>query len=216
MSTKTEWYNKVTWTEEDKKEFFTKLNQVRSGKFMQAQYIKNKAGALAYTKDVELMQCAEDLLNVLFTDYPEEKGVKNDALHILGDIYKFRGNNQEALDYYKHAIDNESVFPHLITNSYMDFALLAIKTGRTDLYDTVEKILFEDRYELYNSWPIANYRKYSILSIISKHKGNTEKAKYYADLAEQNVAATESGFNKHKTLGLVRERDEHLDKLMYE
>lgn len=213
MSIKTDWFRKQTWTEEDKQEFFLKLKRVRD-KGMQAQYIKLKAGALAYTKDFRLMQNAEDLLHYLFTKYPEDKGEKSQALHMLGDIYKFRGDNQQALDYYKQAIDFEEIFPHSITNAYSDYAILAVKTGRTDLYDTVEEILSKGRYESYNIFPIANYRKYSILSIISKHKNDTEKAKYYADLANENAEMQQSGFNNHKTLGLVQKRDITLDKIV--
>jgi hypothetical protein len=119
-----------------------------------------------------------------------------------------------ALNYYKQAIDFEAIFPNSITTSFLDYAKLAVQNGRTDLYDDVEKTLLEERYSLSTHFPLAKYIGYSVLSIISKHKGDTEKANYYAEIAEQNVAATESGLNKHKTLGLVRERDEHLDKLM--
>ena len=50
--------------------------------------------------------------------------------------------------------------------------------------------------------------------VISKHKGEIEKAQYYANLANENVNMKESGLNNHKTLGLVKERDVELDRLV--
>jgi tetratricopeptide (TPR) repeat protein len=208
------WFRNTTWNEEIEKHFFLKLSRVRD-KGMQAQYLKLQAGSLAYTCEENLMKIAERLISLLFSDYPDNKTEKSTAFETLGYIYQNYGNYHKALDYYREAINYEKIFPYSITNAFMYYALLVIKVKRTDLYDDVEKVLFEERYQ-YGSFPITQYRKNAILSIISKHKGNTEKAKYYADLAEQNVAAPESGFNKHKTLGLVRERDKHLDKLMYE
>jgi hypothetical protein len=42
----------------------------------------------------------------MLTEYSENETriYKSEALHMLGDIYKFRGDNQTALDYYKQAI----------------------------------------------------------------------------------------------------------------
>jgi tetratricopeptide (TPR) repeat protein len=214
MSTDRNWFRNTTWNEDIEQYFFKKLSRVRD-KDMQAQYLQLQAGLLASTHNVELMRVAERLISFLFTNYPDNKTEKSTALETLGFIYQNFGDYHKALDYYKQAIDYEKVFPYSITNAFMYYSLLVIKMNRTDLYDDVEKVLFEKRYQ-YGSFPITLYRKNSVLSIISKQKGDTEKAKYYADLAEQNVAATESGFYKHKTLGLVRERDEHLDKLMYE
>jgi tetratricopeptide (TPR) repeat protein len=213
---KTDWYRKQTWTKDDEQDFFAKLKRVRN-RGMQAQYLKLQAGALASTKDTVLMQYAEHLLYYLFSEYSENECriYKSTALETLGYIYQNYGDYNKALDYFKQAIDYEKVFPYSITNAFMYYSLLVIKANRTDLYDDVEKVLSEERYQ-YGIFPITLYRKNSILSIISKHRGDFEKAKYYADIAEQNVAKQESGFNNHKTLGLVRERDEVLDNLMYE
>ena len=133
-----------------------------------------------------------------------------------GDYDKAIENYNKAIDYYKQAIDFEANFSNSITNSYLSYSELIFKTQRTDLYNDLEKTLLEERYSLSTNFPVAKYIGYSVLSIINKHKGDIEKAKYYAVLAEQNATALESGFNNHKTLGLVRERDKLLDKLMYE
>jgi tetratricopeptide (TPR) repeat protein len=209
------WYRNTSWDEEIEKYFFTKLNRVRD-KGMQAQYLIAQAGALASTKDTEWMKVAEVLINKQLTEYSDIFLDKSSALGLLGNIYGFRGDYNKSLEYYKQAIDFEAIYPNCITNSFMDYAELVVKINRTDLFEDVEKIFSEERYESVIVFPLTKYMKYSILSIISKYKGDTEKAKYYADLVEQNVVAVESGFRNHKTLGLVRQRDPLLDKLMYE
>lgn len=214
---KTDWYRKETWTKEDEQSFFEKLQRVRN-RAMQAQYLKLQASALAYSKDVELMRTAESLLNYLLTEYSEEENrlYKSQALHTLGNVYKYRGNYQKALDYYKQAIDFESLFPNSISNSFMEYAELVVKTNRKELFQDVENTFSEERYESAILFPITKYLKYSILSIISKQKGDIERARYFAHLAEESAAMQQSGLNNHKTIGLVWKRDILLDKLMYE
>ena len=210
---KRDWFRNTTWNEEIEKQFFIKLSRVRD-KGMQAQYLNLQAGELAYTKNIEFMRVAEMLTNKQLDEYSDEILFRSSAFDLLGDIYGFRGDYNKSLDFYKQALDFEAIFPNMLTNSYSKFSVLAIKTGRTDLYDEIEKIFSEERYN--DVFPFSKYMKYSILSIISKYKGNYEKAKYYASLAEKYASMKESGFSKHKTLGLVSERDKVLDKLMYE
>jgi hypothetical protein len=208
------WYRNTSWDEEIEKYFFTKLSRVRN-EGMKAQYLKLQAASLAYKNDEKLMQVAEFLLSKLFTDYPDDKGGKSNAFNIMGDMCRFRNEYQKAMAYYKQAIDFEEIFPYSISNAFMNYAELVVKLNRTDLFEDVEKIFSEERYEIAIFFPQTKYLKYAMQSIISKYKGDIEKAKYYADLAEQNAAAEESGLRNHKKLGLVRERDPLLDKLMY-
>ena len=207
-----DWFRNKTWNEEIEKHFFIKLKRVRD-KSMQAQYLNLQAGALAYTNDAELMKIAESLINKQLQEYSDCILYISRAYHLLGDIYGYRGNYNKSLDYYKQAIDFEETFPKMQTNAFLHYAEVAVKINRTDLYDDVEKIFAEERY-VDDVFPLTKYIKYSILSIISKHKNDTEKAKYYADLANENAEMQQSGLNNHKTLGLVRERDKVLDELV--
>lgn len=63
-------------------------------------------------------------------------------------------------------------------------------------------------------FPIEKYKGYSILSIINNHKHNIEQAKHFAVLAEQNANKGSSGLRYHKYLGIVKNRDSWLDKLV--
>ena len=207
------WFRNAIWNEEIEKHFFIKLNRVRD-KGMQAQYLNHQAGALIYTNDAELLRVAESLINKQLQEYPDCMLWISHAYFFLGDIYGYRGNFNESLDYYKQAIEFEEKFPKMLTNAFLHYAEVAVKTNRTDLFDDVEKIFSEERYARDTFFPLAKYLKYSILSIIRKHKNDIEKAKYYSDLANESAEMQHSGFIKHKTLGLVMERDKILDALV--
>ena len=148
----------------------------------------------------------------MLTEYPDNNFEKGSALHTLGDIYKLKGNYQLAMDFYKQALDLETIYPNVITQAYLDYSELVIKTGKENLFDELEKLL-SDRYsEL--TFPIEKYKVNSILSIINANKDRQEQAQKYADLAEQFATAEKSGFRYHKYLGIVKERDTWLDKLV--
>ena len=148
----------------------------------------------------------------MLTEYPDNSFEKGSALHTLGDIYKLEGNYQLAMDFYKQALDFETIYPNVITQAYLDYSELVIKTGKENLFDELEKLL-SDRYsEL--TFPIEKYKVNSILSIINANKDRQEQAQKYADLAEQFATAETSGFRYHKYLGIVKERDTWLDKLV--
>src|SRR4051812_44168724 len=98
-----DWFRRKSWTETDEEEFFKKLNRAR--KDGRAQYLKIQAIELVETKDKNLLEVAELLLNKMLTGYPDDNFNKGSALHTLGDIYKLRENWQKAIEYYKQALD---------------------------------------------------------------------------------------------------------------
>ena len=205
-----DWYRRKTWTKIDEQEFFAKLARAR--KDGRAQYLKIQAIELVETEDKNLLKVAEALLNKMLTEYPDNNFEKGSALHTLGDIYKLKGNYQLAMDFYKQALDFETIYPNVITQAYLDYSELVIKTGKENLFDELEKLLLDRYLEL--TFPIEKYKVNSILSIINANKDRQEQAQKYADLAEQFATAETSGFRYHKYLGIVKERDSWLDTLV--
>jgi tetratricopeptide (TPR) repeat protein len=203
-----DWYRRKSWTKSDEEDFFKKLNRAR--KDGRAQYLKIQAIELVETKDKVLLKVAEDLLNKMLTEYPDDDFNKGGALCTLGDIYKFQEDYKQAISYYKQALDFEKVYPNVITEAYLDYSELVVKTGDTTSFDEVEQVLLERQPDLI--FPIQKYKVNALLSIINKHKNNHDKAKYFADLAEQSASAENSGLRYHKYLGVVTERDEWLEK----
>lgn len=206
----TEWYRRQTWTKTDEEEFFAKLGRAR--KDGRAQYLKIQAIELVATKKKDLLTVAESLLKRMLTEFPDDNFNKGSALHTLGDICKLTDNFNEAIDYYKQAIDFEEIYPNVQTNAYLDYSELIVKTGTVNQYDLVEKILLERIPTLL--FPVTKYKSYSILSVINNYKNKPEQSRKYADLADQNASAETSGLRYHKYLGVVKERDSWLDRLI--
>jgi tetratricopeptide (TPR) repeat protein len=206
----TEWYRKKTWTDDDEKEFFSKLARAR--KDGRAQYLKIQAIELVETKNKRLVDGAESLIKKLFEDYLDEKFEKPSSLYTLGKIYEIRENFDQAIDYYKQALDFEVVYPRVKTRAYLNYSELVVKTQKTSLFDSVENILLERLPE--QLFPVEKYKSYSILAIINKYRHNAEQAEQYAQLAEENANQETSGLRYYKSLGVVKERDSWLDRLL--
>lgn len=205
-----DWYRQKKWSKEEEEYFFTKLGRAR--KDGRAQYLKIQAIELIETKDKKLLDVAESLINKSFSEYPDDRFNRPGALVALGNIYQLRNDDNKAIDYYKQAIDFEIIYPQVRTQAYIYFSELVIKQKEVRFYDIVEKIILEKIPGIL--FPIEKYKGYSILSIISNHKYNTEQAAHYKALAEQNANKETSGLRYHKYLGIVKDRDSSLDKLV--
>ncbi|WP_259070145.1 hypothetical protein HDF24_15465 [Mucilaginibacter sp. X4EP1] len=205
-----DWYRQKSWTKADEEFFFMKLRRAR--KDGRAQYLKVQAIELVETKDKKLLDVAEGLIDKLFSEYPDDKFNRASALVTLGNIYQLRNDDGKAIDYYKQAIDFEIIYPQVQTQAYMYFSELVIKQRKFEFYDIVEKKLLEKIPQAL--FPIEKYKGYSILSIINIQNGNTIQAAHYEKLAEQNANKKTSALRYHKYLGIVKERDSWLDKLV--
>jgi len=206
----TEWYRRKTWTKIDEEEFFTKLGRARL--FNRAQYLRAQAIELVYTKNNELLKVAETLLKKMLAEYPDDNFNKRDALNTLGDIYKMQEDYNLAIDFYRQAFDFKKDYRNSITWAYLNYAELILKTNKTEFFKELEEILLAGYSGLL--FPIEKYKVNSILSILNTFKGQKEKAKQYAALAEQYAIADTWGLRYHKSLGLVDQRDTWLDNLV--
>ena len=206
----TDWYRKKTWSSEDENDFFTRLARAR--KDSRPQYLKIQAIELTETKEKKLLDVAEVLIVKLFADYPDDKFNRSSALNVLGDIYQIRGNFDTAIDYYKQAIEFEVTYPQVKTPAYLSYSELAVKSNKIDLFDSVESVILERLRDQF--FPIEKYKSYTILSIINTYKKNKDQANHYEELANKYANEKTSGLRYHKYLGIVKERDSLLDKLL--
>jgi tetratricopeptide (TPR) repeat protein len=210
----TDWYRRKTWTKTDEEEFFAKLGRAR--KDGRAQYLKIQAIELIYTKEKKLLNVAEELLNKVLTEYPENRIEKSPCYNFLGQIYELRNDAEMAICFYKKSLDYEKEFPNVITSSYLDFSKIVIQEGKTESYNEVEKMLIEKIKNESISFPVQNYIMYSILAIISEFKGNSEQSRSFAEIAEKNSKAEKNSlWNPRKQkIGTVENRINWLDKLV--
>lgn len=205
-----DWYRKKTWTNEDEKHFFVKLNRAR--KSSRAQYLKIQAIELIETRNIKYLEIAESLLNQMLDEYPEDKFNKSSALESLGEIYEIRKDFNTAISFYKKSIEFEKESPNVRTQSFLSYSELCIKLNHKDKYGEVLELL-EPRLQE-SIFPIEKYKISSILSIIYVEKGELEMAKKYELVANENANSETSGLQYHKYLGLVEKRIGWLDKLV--
>lgn len=210
----TDWYRRKTWTKADEEEYFAKLGRVR--KDGRAQYLRVQAIELIKTKNDKLLNVAETLLNRILTDYPENRIEKSQTYNSLGEIYMLREDYDTAVEYFQKSLDFEKEFPNVITTAYLNYSETVVRAGKTVLYSEVEKMLVEKINNDPLRFPVQDYIMYSVMSVISKFKGDLELAKKYANLAEENATAqTNSLWNpQKKKWGLVKDRIKWLDKLV--
>ena len=210
----TDWYRRKSWTKNDEEEYFAKLGRaIKDGR---AQYLRVQAIELIETRDKSLLSVAEILLNKILEDYPDNRIEKSQTYNSLGEIYKLREDYEKALKYFQKSLDYEKEFPNVITTAYLNFSETVVLAEKTELYNEVSNLLTEKINKDSLKFPIQNYIMYSVMSVISKFKGDHTQAKIYADLAEKNATTqTNSLWNPQKRkFGVVKERVKWLDKLV--
>ncbi|WP_286862875.1 MULTISPECIES: tetratricopeptide repeat protein [Sphingobacterium] len=210
----TDWYRRKTWTTADEEEFFAKL--IRSRKYNHPQFLRIQAFELVEAKDNNLLDAAEMLLNKVLIEYPDNRIERSQTYNQLGNIYRLRNDFERALIYFQKSIDFEKEFPNVISRSYLDFSETVVQAQKTEFYDKVYYLLLKKTEEKHIHFPIEDYTVYSILSFLANFKGDTTKAKEYAQVASIYAdKKTNSLWNVNKNkIGIVKGRKSWLDKLI--
>jgi tetratricopeptide (TPR) repeat protein len=205
-----EWYRNKIWSKDIEELFFNKLNRAR--KDGRAQYLKIQAIELIETKEELLLDIAETLLHKMLLEYPEDNFEKSSALNSLGDIYKLKAEPEKAMEHYRRSVDFEEIYPKVLTQSYLEYAELLVIHQKIDQYTFIEELLLK---RLIGSiFPIEKYKVYTILTALNLYKKDTEKARQFQLLADENANAQTSGLRYHKYLGVVKQRDSILEDII--
>ena len=212
----TDWYRCKSWTKAEEEQFFAELGRAR--KDGRAQYLKVQAVELIAVGDSRLLPAAESLLNTILNDFPNNRLEKSQTQNLLGVISRTRGDKERALQYFKQAVNFEKDFPNVISGANLNFAETVVEEDRSELYDEVEQILLAEINNGGLTFPFEWYIMSSVLSVIYASKGDSDKAKYYADIADSNAAANANTLRnpKKRSLGLVEKRKAWLDRRVRE
>jgi lipopolysaccharide biosynthesis regulator YciM len=205
-----EWYRNKTWSKDIEEMFFNKLNRAR--KDGRDQYLKIQAIELIETQEDLLLDIAETLLNKMLLEYPEDNFEKSSALKSLGDIYKLKADPQKAMEYYRRSVDFEDIYPRVLTQSYLEYAELVVIHKKVDHYPFIEDLLL--KRSIGSIFSIEKYKVYTILTVLNLYKKDTEKAKQFQILADENANAQTSGLRYHKYLGVLKQRDSILENII--
>jgi tetratricopeptide (TPR) repeat protein len=204
-----EWYTKETWTKDDENEFYCRIKRAR--KSHRPQYLWVQAKTLIQTKKIKLLNVAEKLLNMYFSEYSDDYRWKSLAYISLGDIYIIRKNEEKAIEYYRLSVDVDGM-SNIYTFSYIDYSEFVIKNKREEHYNFIEKLLESKLKEGSIIFPIHFYKIYIILAILNRINGNNNKSIEYLNLSKEYSNMETSGLRYHKYLGLVKKKN----KLFFE
>jgi tetratricopeptide (TPR) repeat protein len=209
-----DWYRKVKWTEDDEKDFFLKLSKARN--FTKPQYLRIQSLTLYETKNHKYFSAAISLLKKCISEYPDEYLEITESYSLLGDIYYELKKYDIAFENYNNAIISEKENRIISPSAYMGYSLLVLQLNKIELFEKVELLLLNliEKHTALMGFPNYRYKINAILSIIYRHKNELEKAKYYKILAEEAANSEISDFRYHKKLGIVKNKNKLLDKLM--
>jgi hypothetical protein len=200
--TRTDWYRRTTWTEDDQREFFARNARSR-GPDSKEQYVRIQAETLLGTRRPNLAEAALTLLEQNLRDYPTAlfRAATFDA---AGRCCASLGKVDEAVAYFRNALSREKEFPGLGTNACFHFAKLVVEAKRENLYD--EALSAAEGFG-HPVFPAHAYYLNGIRAVVAARDGDGGLAQVHATTALHAAAVRDTGLSHDRGhLGTVADR----------
>jgi tetratricopeptide (TPR) repeat protein len=198
-----DWFRRTAWAAEDQRDFRARLARARAEN--RAQYLRIQAGTLA-GHDRNNVPFALALLDELLETYPESLEVATALSQKAKCLYEL-GEVEAAADAYAASAQRMRDVPKMVTDGWLDFALMVAIERLHSRYDEVLAILDEFAAD----WPLMlasqHFRLHASRALIAAERGDGEAAGHAA-LALEAAEATDSGMPRRRSLGLVRGYDD--------
>lgn len=190
-----------TWSSEDREAFFARLKRSRD-RYSRAQYLKIQSLSLA---DVGNFNAAEELADIILSDYLDQKSEIEQAMIIKGDCLAERNQFERGIEMYLRAAKFKiQSYPNQECGAWWKFGVAAISTGRVDLFEDLHFIMeSRDRESLIMSDDF--FYHFGICAVLSWHRRKNAEARQFAKEAWEFANRENSGMRYHPTLGLVDE-----------
>lgn len=196
--TSRDWFRRVTWTDDDRREFDARLGRCRSPQ-KAAQYLRIQAGHLAQAGHYE---ASVGLLERMLAECPARIQLAQ-AHAQIADVLAKLGELDGAIREYRAALQAEREFPNVHTNAWLDFGWFAVNRELTGIYDEVLQALVEFRDEECLKFPATEFRYCAVQALIADSRGDRASAAAFARLALREAARIHSGVSRHPRVGLV-------------
>ena len=197
-----DWFRRKTWTETDQQEFYARLNRSR-GQSNKAQYLRIQAVELVEVGTEQAMHAAMGLLELLFAKYPEPGEISGACL-CMGECCEALGRLDDAVSWYRKALEQQRVFPNLQTNAQLYFAMLVAEERKRDKYE--EAISFLGEWGSLDAFPVMVFQECCARALIHFDREEKTEAREWARRALEAADKTHSGYRNHPGLGLVGEK----------
>ncbi len=210
----TEWFRNTDWNQEIEDFFELKLKRARGGN-SKAQYLRIQASHLLDTS--KHGQIGEKLLLRLFSDFPEETFSVIFGHEQLGDYYFKTGKYNKAETEYKIVVDHYHSKTRSGTTGLADIKLadLILTTEQKDKYNHAYKLITEGFTKSSGDLGMNDSRYFYALtrSRLAWRLGFKTDSRDYAKLALDLSKITDPQFRRHKTVGLVKAKNEDIKEL---
>jgi tetratricopeptide (TPR) repeat protein len=197
-----DWFRKTSWNKSDQGDFWAHWKRAR-GASTKAQYLRIQA---LYLSD-QYQAASLEMLDKMLREFPDSHDVAGAELQ-RGQIFLRQGKLKEAIDALERALAREAAFPNSLTDAWSVYGMSIIHYKLVEHYDVAGQ-LAEARLAQ-AAFPIERFLGNAILAVVSRHRGNSNKASEHARAALQETKVEHSGFRYHPDIGLVENPDEKL------
>jgi tetratricopeptide (TPR) repeat protein len=204
-----DWFTRASWSEADQADFFAHLKRSR-GAINKAQYLRVQADRLERVGSPELLRAAITLLDKMLDEYPEITQLAWAYAQKASCLAK-NGDRDEAVVYYRRALDTERKFPFVRTQALNDFGRLVAENKMAQLYGEALTVLDEMKLPG-TEFPSDIYKSNGIRALIAEDRGEVGHARRFAEVALDAAAKDHSGFRYHPNFGLVKDQESNFRK----
>jgi tetratricopeptide (TPR) repeat protein len=203
-----DWYKRKSWTEEDKRNFFARLEE--SGDDAEkARFLNTQAAHLEESDPAVSLE----LLSKSVKEFPQQAELSQAFLQ-MAHCSILLGDEEGSVGFFRKALDREKTHPEAITHAYLHFPIFAVSYERSDLY--AECLLVLGRYKERPQHPSDQYWYHAALAMISQHSRDHEAARLHAEEALDAASARRCGVRQHPKLLMLGERSTLLEKKLEE
>jgi hypothetical protein len=204
MSVRDSWYRKTSWSPADATEFEQRLARSRT---QRAQYLHIQAWHLAETGKARFAAPAIELANRCLRE--DLQGFFVVSTHLtIAEANSTLGRKDQALTAYRAAVSAEAKKRGMRCCAYLSYAWFVITHGMADEFGDVLKAM-ESMEDGDLILPIAQYKFFASLAIISHELGDIDNARRMARNALQ-AESSAAPFARHRDFGIVKNIDKSI------
>jgi tetratricopeptide (TPR) repeat protein len=206
MSAHDSWFRKTSWSAADATEFERRLARSRTQK---AQYLHIQAGHLAETGKARLAAPAIELASRCLSE-DRHRFFETSAHLTIAEANGTLGRRDEALKAYRAAVSAEAKTRGMRCCAYLSYAWFVVTHGLAAEFGNVLKAM-ESMEDGDLVFPIAQYKFFASLALISQELGDSDNAQRMA----RNALKAESSaapFARHREVGIVKNIDKSIQK----
>jgi len=197
-----DWFRRTTWSEQDQREFFTRLARSR-GTFHKSQYLRLQALSLTGTGSEPLIRVALALLQRLVAEYPDPSQLEQAHLQ-AARCHEQLADLDHAVEHFRLAHRAHSGYPNSDAGTALEFSWFIVEHRLADLYAEALEVL----QAAHVAFPVQSFKAAAVRAFVAESRDDPQSARMHALEALEAAGLKKSPFRYHRSLGLVGEEYE--------